>query len=156
MIAATTPAISSTTRLSCTTVGSVAGLPKGEDQGLPWLTKPFAREELRIAAVLVDDTSNVVVDFPRRAWALGLRRRQTARRGRPVEHSARAQFDNRHRDLFADAPRGCLDVDAAPRLADPEALTVAEHDLVLHGRAGVQREADAAPPCGGVLGRGAL
>jgi CheY-like chemotaxis protein len=44
-------------------------LPKGEDQGLPWLTKPFAREELsaRIDAVVVDDTSNVVVDFPRRA-----------------------------------------------------------------------------------------
>ncbi len=46
-------------------------LPKGEDQGLPWLTKPYQREELsaRMEAMLADDAaSNVVaVEFPRRA-----------------------------------------------------------------------------------------
>jgi signal transduction histidine kinase len=46
-------------------------LPKGEDQGLPWLTKPYQREELsaRIAAMLGDDgaTNVVAVEFSRRA-----------------------------------------------------------------------------------------
>jgi len=50
-------------------------LPKGEDQGLPWLTKPYQRDELaaRIDAVLLDTAAapaahNVVaVEFPRRA-----------------------------------------------------------------------------------------
>jgi signal transduction histidine kinase len=46
-------------------------LPKGEDQGLPWLTKPFQREALaaRIDALLAPDVaSNVVaIGFPRRA-----------------------------------------------------------------------------------------
>jgi signal transduction histidine kinase len=44
-------------------------LPKGDDLGLPWLTKPYQREDLaaRIDAFLADDASDVVVDFPRRA-----------------------------------------------------------------------------------------
>jgi len=50
-------------------------LPKGEDQGLPWLTKPYQRDELaaRIDAVLLDTAATpaahnvVAVEFPRRA-----------------------------------------------------------------------------------------
>jgi signal transduction histidine kinase len=46
-------------------------LPRGEDQGLPWLTKPFQRDALatRIDALLGADvaTNVVAVDFPRRA-----------------------------------------------------------------------------------------
>jgi signal transduction histidine kinase len=46
-------------------------LPKGEDQGMPWLTKPFQREALaaRIDALLgADASTNVVaVEFTRRA-----------------------------------------------------------------------------------------
>jgi len=45
-------------------------LPKGEDQGLPWLTKPYQRDDLaaRIDAVLYDATAaSNVVEFTRRA-----------------------------------------------------------------------------------------
>jgi len=46
-------------------------LPRGEDQSLPWLTKPFQRDALatRIDALLGADvaTNVVAVDFPRRA-----------------------------------------------------------------------------------------
>ncbi len=49
-------------------------VPKGEDQGLPWLTKPYQREDLavRIDAVLTGTadavpTNVVAVEFPRRA-----------------------------------------------------------------------------------------
>jgi signal transduction histidine kinase/ActR/RegA family two-component response regulator len=46
-------------------------LPAGEGQGMPWLTKPYQREDLsaRIAAALGHDvgTNVVAVEFPRRA-----------------------------------------------------------------------------------------
>jgi signal transduction histidine kinase len=44
-------------------------LPKGEDQTLPWLTKPYQREDLaaRMAALLAEADATNVVEFSRRA-----------------------------------------------------------------------------------------
>jgi CheY-like chemotaxis protein len=56
-------------RLPVILVTGYPELPRGEDQGYPWLTKPYTREDLsaRIDALLGEPDNVVAVEFPRRA-----------------------------------------------------------------------------------------